>query len=59
MDTQNRSDFRAVLREVVHCLRGKLNVPGVSPFQPEELRDWFHNITVDDISSVWDEKASD
>ncbi len=51
----NRQEFREVLREIVHCLRGQLQVPGVSPFGPEELVAWFREISVEDIKSVWEE----
>lgn len=50
-----RSEFRQVLREVVSCLRRQLDIPGVSPFNPEELTQWFHSIQSDDIRAVWDE----
>jgi hypothetical protein len=49
----NRAEFRHVLRLVVGCLRTELDVPGVSPFEAEELRDWFHRITVEDVRAVW------
>lgn len=55
--TENRGEFRAVLREMVKCLRSELNIPGVAPFNPEDLREWFQNITAEDIRSVWDEGA--
>ena len=54
----NRTEFRHVLRQVVRCLRTELQVPGVSPFNAEELRDWFHRITVEDVRAVWEEGNS-
>lgn len=56
--TDSRGEFRAVLREIVSCLRSELDVPGVAPFDPEELRQWFQSITTDDIQSVWDDESS-
>lgn len=53
----NRGEFRAVLRNVVSCLRSELNVPGVAPFSAEELRLWFQNITTEDIESVWHDSS--
>jgi hypothetical protein len=55
---QSRAEFRTVLREVIQCLRSQLDVPGVSPFQPEQLSDWFHEITPEDIEAVWDQVSS-
>ena len=52
----NRAEFRTVLKQLIRCLRGQLNVPGVEPFNAEDLRAWFHDITVEDIRAVWDEK---
>jgi hypothetical protein len=51
-------EFREVLRQVTHCLRSQLNVPGVTPYNPEELCAWFHDITAEDIKAVWEEKGS-
>jgi len=51
----NRIEFREVLREIIHCLRTQLDVPGVSPYDPDQLQAWFRDITVEDIRSVWDE----
>jgi hypothetical protein len=48
----SRSEFRVVLRSVVRCLRGELNVPGLAPLSPEEILFWFHNITEEDIETV-------
>ncbi len=56
--TDSRGEFRAVLRQVVSCLRSQLNVPGVTPFNPDDLRKWFQSITVEDIRAIWDDDAS-
>lgn len=48
----NRSEFRAVLKEVVKCVREKLDAPGLSPLTAEQLMTWFQNITIDDIRTV-------
>jgi len=55
--TDTRGEFRAVLRQIVSCLRTELDVPGVAPFDAEELRQWLQNITTEDIQSVWDDKS--
>jgi hypothetical protein len=52
-------EFREVLRQIVQCLRSQLKVPGVTPFDPEDLRAWFHNITADDIRAVWEDTGID
>lgn len=48
----SRTEFRAVLRSVVRCLRGELNVPGLAPLNAEEIYFWFQNITLEDIEAV-------
>lgn len=48
----SRSEFRAVLKSVVRCLRRELNVPGLAPLNAEEIHFWFQNITVEDIETV-------
>jgi hypothetical protein len=48
----DRTEFRAVLREVVKCVRDKLDAPGLSPLTPEQLMSWFQNITLDDLRTV-------
>ena len=49
----NRKEFRQVLRKVLETLRGELNLPGISPFNPDELAHWFRQITTEDIQAVW------
>jgi len=56
--TDTRGEFRAVLRALVSCLRSELEIPGVEPFDPEDLRLWFQNITTEDIRAVWDDGPS-
>ena len=51
--SESRAEFRSVLREVVSCLRSKLDVPGVTPFDAEDLRQWFQSITAEDIRAAW------
>ncbi len=52
----SRGEFRSVLRNIVGCLRSELDVPGITPFNAEELCEWFRSITPDDIRAVWDGK---
>lgn len=53
-----RAEFRGVLREVIQCLRSQLEVPGITPFNAEDLNAWFHDITAEDIRAVWDESPT-
>lgn len=48
----SRSEFRAVLKSVVRCLKGELNSPGLAPLNAEEIHFWFQNITPEDIEAV-------
>ncbi len=48
----SRREFRTVLKSVVRCLRGELNVPGLAPLTAEEILFWFRNITLEDIEMV-------
>jgi hypothetical protein len=48
----SRSEFRAVLKSVIRCLRGELNAPGLAPLTAEEIHFWFQNITLEDIEAV-------
>lgn len=48
----DRTEFRAVLKEVVKCVRQNLDAPGLSALTPEQLISWFQNITLEDIRTV-------
>ena len=48
----DRTEFRAVLREVVKCIRQNLDVPGLKPLAPDQLMLWFQNITLEDLQTV-------
>jgi len=48
----DRTEFRAVLKEVVKCIRQNLDVPGLKPLAPEQLMQWFQNITLEDLHTV-------
>lgn len=48
----DRTEFRAVLKEVVKCIRQNLEVPGLKPLAPEQLMVWFQSITVEDLQAV-------
>jgi hypothetical protein len=48
----DRSDFRAVLKEVIKCLRQNLDVPGVAPLAPEQIMFWFQNVTLEDLRAA-------
>lgn len=48
----DRTEFRAVLKEVVKCIRQNLDVPGLKPLHAEQLMSWFQNITLEDLQIV-------
>lgn len=48
----DRTEFRAVLKEVVKCIRQSLDAPGLKPLAPEQLMAWFQNITLADLQTV-------
>ena len=48
----DRTEFRAVLQEVVKCLRQNLDLPGLKPLAAEQLMHWFQNITLEDLQAV-------
>ena len=48
----DRTEFRAVLKEVVKCMRQNLDLPSLKPLAPEQLMRWFQNITLEDIRAV-------
>lgn len=47
-----RTEFRAVLKEVVKCVRQNLDAPGLTPLASEQLMSWFGNITLEDLQTV-------
>lgn len=48
----DRSQFRAVLKELVKCLREHLDVPGVKPLDPEQILFWLKNVSLEDLQAV-------
>ena len=48
----DRTEFRAVLKEVVKCIRQNLDVPGLKPLAPDQLMSWLQNITMEDLQTV-------
>jgi hypothetical protein len=48
----DRTQFRAVLKEVVNCLRQNLDVPGVTPLRSEQILFWMQNVTREDLDAV-------
>ncbi len=55
----DRTEFRAVLKEVVKCVRQNLDAPGLTPLAPEQLMSWFQNITLEDLQTVIRELAAE
>jgi hypothetical protein len=50
----SRQQFREILASVVDCLRGHLDIPGVSPFNPTGIAQWLNQVTPEDVAAVWD-----
>ena len=48
----DRTEFRAVLKEVVNCVRELLDMPGITPLTPEQILLWFQNVTLADLQAV-------
>jgi hypothetical protein len=48
----DRTEFRAVLKEVVNCVREHLDKPGITPLTPEQILLWFQNVTLADLQAV-------
>lgn len=48
----DRSEFRAVLKEVVNCVREHLGRPGLTPLTAEQVMFWFQNVTLEDLQVV-------
>jgi hypothetical protein len=51
----DRTEFRAVLREVVMCIRQNLAAPGITPLTPEQIMFWLQNVTLEDLQIVIEE----
>jgi hypothetical protein len=44
----DRTEFRAVLKEVVNCMREHLAAPGVPQLTAEQIMFWWQNVTLED-----------
>ncbi len=51
----DRTEFRAVLKEVVKCIRTNLDAPGLTPLTGEQILFWFHSVTPEDLQVVLQE----
>jgi hypothetical protein len=51
----DRTEFRAVLKEVVKCVRANLDAPGLTPLTAEQIMFWFQNVTIEDLRIVLQE----
>lgn len=49
---EDRTEFRAVLKEVVQCIRQNLDAPGLAPLTPEQIMFWMQNVSLADIQIV-------
>jgi len=48
----DRTQFRAVLKEIVRCLRQNLDVPGIAPLTSEQIMFWLQNVSLEDVQAV-------
>ncbi len=48
----SRVEFRAILKDIVVCLREHLDKPHLPPLTPEEIHFWLHEVTIDDVGAV-------
>jgi hypothetical protein len=48
----DRTEFRAVLKEVVNCMREHLAAPGVPQLSAEQIMFWWQNVTLEDVTIV-------
>lgn len=55
----DRTQFRAVLKELVKCLRQNLDVPGVKPLAAEQILFWLQNVTLEDLRAVMQDLDSE
>jgi len=55
----DRTEFRAVLKEVVNCVREHLDQPGITPLTAEQILLWFQNVTLEDLRIVLQEIDAD
>jgi hypothetical protein len=55
----DRTEFRKVVKEIVHCLHQNLDRGGVAPLTPEQILFWMQNVTLEDIQIVASEIEAD
>ncbi len=55
----DRTEFRAVLKEVVNCIRKNLDKPGLTPLTAEQIMFWFQNVTLEDVQVITRELDAD
>jgi hypothetical protein len=48
----DRTEFRAVLKEIVKCLHQHLDVAGIAPLTPEQIMFWLQNVSLGDLRAV-------
>ncbi len=48
----SRVEFRAILKDVIACLRKNLDQPTIPPLTPDEIHFWLYEVTIDDIRAV-------
>jgi hypothetical protein len=55
----DRTEFRAVLKEVVNSIRKNLDRPGLTPLTAEQIVFWFQNVTLEDVQVIIGELDAD
>ena len=45
----DRTEFRKVVKELVQCLRGNLDRPGLVPLTADQIMFWMRNVTLEDL----------
>jgi hypothetical protein len=55
----DRSEFRAVLKAAVKCVRQNLDRPGLTPLTAEQIMFWFQNVTLEDVQVITRELDAD
>jgi hypothetical protein len=51
-------EYLSVLAQVVTCVRECLRHEQLPDLTAEQLTEWLHSMTVEDVRSVWKESAS-
>jgi hypothetical protein len=50
------TDYLGVLAQVIGCVREAMRDSRLSELTPEEVTDWLHSMTIEDVRAVWNVK---